>query len=145
MTRLDGSTGGFSRFRGKVVLLNFWATWCPACRTELPILDRLQQNMGSNDLQVVAVSVDRGERGIVERYVRELKIRHLAIGLDPDGRIAHSQGSKDTNAPFALYGMPISYVINRSGGVEGYMMGEADWSSEPARHLLDYYIRTPSG
>ena len=77
--------------------------------------------------------------------MRELQIKHLVIGLDPDSRIAHSQGSADKNAPFALYGMPISYVLNRSGGVEGYLIGEADWSSEPARKLLDYYIRMRPG
>jgi thiol-disulfide isomerase/thioredoxin len=145
MTRLDGATSSFTRFRGKVVLLNFWATWCPPCRAELPILDRLQQIMDGADLQVAAVCVDRGERRTVERFVRELHLRHLAVYLDPDGRIAHSQGSTDRNAPFALYGMPISYVINRSGGVEGYLIGEADWSSEAARNLLGYYLRAPSG
>ena len=64
---LDGSTSRFSAFRGKVVVMNFWATWCPACRSELPTLDRLQQAMGRSGLQVISVSVDRGDRRIVAR------------------------------------------------------------------------------
>lgn len=144
LTRSDGSTTSFAKLRGKVVLLNFWATWCPACRIELPILDRLQRTMGGADLQVIAVSVDRGDRKVVERFTREQQIRHLTVGLDPDGRIAHSPNSADKNAPFALYGMPISYVINRSGNVEGYMVGEADWLSDPAVKLLNYYMRAPA-
>lgn len=141
--RLDGATDRFSRFRGKVVLLNFWATWCPACLVELPILDQLQQAMGGADFQVVAVSVDRGDRKIVERYVRDRRIRHVPIYLDAGAHIAHSEGSADRQAPFALYGMPISYVISRAGHVEGYMMGEADWSSDAAKNLLSYYLQQP--
>jgi thiol-disulfide isomerase/thioredoxin len=144
MLRLDGTASSFSRFRGKIVLLNFWATWCPACRTELPILDNLQQSMGGTDLQVVAVSVDRGDRRGVERFVRDRRVRHLSIYLDPESHIAHSEGSADRKAPFALYGMPISYVINRSGGVEGYLIGEADWSSDAAKNLLAYYLQKPA-
>jgi thiol-disulfide isomerase/thioredoxin len=145
LLRLDGVTERFSRFRGKVVLLNFWATWCPACLVELPILDRLQQTMGGNHFQVVAVSVDRGDRQRVGRYVRERRIRHLPVYLDPNAHIAHSEGSAERQAPFALYGMPISYIINRAGGVEGYIMGEADWSTDAAKNLLAYYLQQPAG
>jgi thiol-disulfide isomerase/thioredoxin len=141
MLALDGSTSRFSRFRGKVVLMNFWATWCPACRVELPALDGLQQAMGRSGLQVIAVSVDRGDRRAVERYVRDRGIRNLAVFVDPDARIAHSEGSGDRKAPFALYGMPMSYVISRSGDVQGYVLGEADWSSDAARDLLAYYLQ----
>jgi thiol-disulfide isomerase/thioredoxin len=141
MTGLDGSASRFSRFRGKLVLMNFWATWCPACREELPALDRLQQAMGRDGLQVVAVSVDRGDRRSVERYVRDRRIRTVPVFVDPDARIAHSEGSADRRAPFALYGMPITYVISRAGTIQGYVLGEADWSSEAARNLLTYYLQ----
>ncbi|MGD9924664.1 MAG: TlpA disulfide reductase family protein [Pseudorhodoplanes sp.] len=141
MVGLDGSTSRFSRFRGKVVLMNLWATWCPACRVELPALDRLQQTMGRSGLQVIAVSVDRGDRRAVQRYVRDRSIRNLPVFVDPEARIAHSEGSADRNAPFALYGMPISYVISRSGDIQGYVLGEADWTSDAARNLLTYYLQ----
>ncbi|MGV3634056.1 MAG: TlpA disulfide reductase family protein [Pseudorhodoplanes sp.] len=143
MTGLDGATSRFSRFRDKVVLVNFWATWCPACRHELPALDTLQRDMGRNGLQVIAVSVDRGERRSVARYISDRRIRNLQVIVDPDARIAHSEASADRNAPFVLYGMPITYVISRTGHIQGYMLGEADWSSEAARNLLTYYLQKP--
>lgn len=144
MLGLDGATSRFSRFRGKLVLMNFWATWCPACRLELPALDRLQQSMGRDGLQVVSVSVDRGDRRRVAHYVRERGIRSLPIFVDPEARIAHSEGSGDRSAPFALYGMPISYVISRAGNIQGYVLGEADWSSAAARTFLAYYLQQPA-
>jgi thiol-disulfide isomerase/thioredoxin len=138
VTRTDGSAVNFALFRGKVVLVNFWATWCPACRTELPLLDRLQETLGHTNLEVVAVSVDRDGRATVAPFLRRLNIRHLNVGLDPDGRLARA-GDDNSTAPFPLYGMPISYLVGPAGRIEGYITGEADWSSEQARNLLNYY------
>ena len=138
ITRLDGSAVNFAAFRGKVVLVNFWAVWCPACRTELPLLDRLQQTEGHQNLEVVAVSVDRNGRSTVAPFLRQLNIRHLNVGLDPGARPARP-GDDNAATPFPLYGMPISYIVGPAGRIEGYMMGEADWLSEQARGLLNYY------
>jgi thiol-disulfide isomerase/thioredoxin len=140
LTRLDGSTRDLTTLRGKVVLLNFWATWCAACRTELPILDRLQATMADTGLQVIAVSVDRGGRKVVEPYVRALNVRHVQIYLDPDGLLAYSDKENRVQAPFALYGMPISYAIDSAGRIVGYMPGAADWTSKAGQDLLRYYL-----
>lgn len=138
---VDGTTLNLARFRGKVVLVNFWATWCPACRLEMPMLDRLQQMRGRDRLAIVAVSVDREGRAVVAPYLRKLNLRHLAICIDPDSQITHAKGRGDMESPFGLYGMPISYVIDPSGQVQGYMLGQADWSSEAATRLLDHYAQ----
>lgn len=143
LTRADGTATNFAAFRGKVVLVNFWATWCAACRVELPILDRLQQAAGQKHLKVVAISLDRGDRPAVMSFARALKLQHLDIYLDPDGRIG-SVGNDNEAAPFPVYGMPISYVIGPTGRIEGYVTGEADWSSDAAKALLNYYA-TPVG
>jgi thiol-disulfide isomerase/thioredoxin len=140
LTRLDGTTRDLMTLRGRVVLLNFWATWCAACRTELPILDRVQATMAETGLQVVAVSVDRGGGRAVEPYVRALNIRHVQIYLDPDGLLAHSDKENRVQAPFALYGMPISYLIDSAGRIVGYMPGAADWTSKAGQDLLRYYL-----
>ena len=105
---LTGKAIDLASLRGRPILLNFWATWCAACRTELPILDRLQEE-NRRGLRVIAVSSDR-----------------------ENGR----------NAPFALYGMPITYLIAGSGWVVGYMPGAADWTSEAAYRLIDYLRRS---
>jgi len=78
----------------------------------------------------------------VQPYVRALGIKKLAIYLDPDQRLARPAGSS-ASAPFALYGMPISYVIDRAGRIAGYLVGDADWTSAAARALLDFF-RTSS-
>lgn len=130
----------FSRFRGKTVLLNFWATWCPPCRREIPLLERLAQPHGRQDLQVLAVAMDRDGRSIVQSYLNKLGIRHLDVFLDPLEAVATSNPAKVGQVPFVLYGMPVSYLIDHDGVVIGYFPGEADWTSEPAQRLLDHVM-----
>jgi thiol-disulfide isomerase/thioredoxin len=135
--RLGGGVLDLTAFRGKMVLVNFWATWCPACRTELPILDQLAGNRHA-DLAVVAITTDR-DRSLVAPFVKQLKLRHLTIGFDPGGLVERAGASDGVDTPFALYGMPISFLLGVTGQVEGYITGEADWLSIEARRLFDYY------
>src|SRR5712692_7605702 len=113
--RLEGGTIDLSSLRGKPILLNFWASWCAACRTELPILEQQYRNAWRRDLHVAAVSEDRSNRETVERFVKTLGLQTLPIYLDPSGYVAYSDGANERNAPFALYGMPITYLIASSG------------------------------
>ncbi len=136
--RLEGGTIDLVSLRGKPILLNFWASWCAACRTELPILERQYGAAWRANLHVVAVSEDRGSRQAVERFVKELELRTLPIYLDANGSVAYSDSANSRNAPFALYGMPITYAIASSGWVVGYMPGAADWSSAAANDLIEY-------
>jgi thiol-disulfide isomerase/thioredoxin len=136
--RLEGGTIDLSSLRGKPIVLNFWASWCAACRTELPILERQYRSAWQNNLHVVAVSEDRNSRQAVERFVKALKLQTLPIYLDPSGYLAYSDSANSRNAPFALYGMPITYLIASSGWVVGYMPGAADWSSPAANDLIEY-------
>jgi len=143
MRDLDGREVSLASLRGKVVLVNFWATWCPACRTELPILDRLARG-GRADLAVVAIATDR-DRSLVAPFVRKLNLRHLTIGFDPGGLVARADTTDGVDTPFALYGMPISFLLGVTGQVEGYMTGEADWTSQEASRLFDYYAGIGAG
>ncbi|MGY3618920.1 TlpA family protein disulfide reductase [Bradyrhizobium sp. USDA 10063] len=135
--RLSGGVLDLTSLRGKVVLVNFWATWCPACRTELPMLDLLAAG-GRADLAVIAIATDR-DRSKVAPFVKELKLRRLAVGFDPGGLVARAGASGEADTPFALYGMPISFLLGIGGQVEGYISGEADWLSAEASRLFDYY------
>jgi thiol-disulfide isomerase/thioredoxin len=141
--RLGASALDLTSLRGKVVLVNFWATWCPACRTELPILDRLARG-GRADLAVVAITTDR-DRSLVAPFVKKLNLRHLPIGFDPGGLVARAGASDGIDTPFALYGMPISFLLGVTGQVEGYLTGEADWTSVEASRLFDYYASVGAG
>jgi thiol-disulfide isomerase/thioredoxin len=136
---LAGGTFDLANLRGEPILLNFWASWCPACRIELPVLDKLSERARKMRLNVVAVSEDRGGRDQVSRFVQSLGIRNLPIYLDPHGYVGHTDPDR-TKAPFALYGMPITYLIASSGRIVGYMPGAADWT-EPAAGVLVEYLR----
>lgn len=133
---LDGGSLDLASFRGRPLLLNFWATWCAACRIELPALDKLRESR--KGLNIIAVSEDHGTREQVSRFVQSLGIRKLPIYLDPNGYVAHSDTDNRTGAPFSLYGMPITYLIASSGRVLGYMPGAADWTEPSAAALIDY-------
>lgn len=141
--RLDGKPASLADYHGKVVLLNFWASWCPQCRTELPVLDRLQASLDPARYQVLAVSTDREGKSAVAPYLKAFDLRHLALGLDPEavlGRPMPSGGGPDPHpAPFTIYGMPMSYLIDPKGRICGYMIGAADWDSREGRALLNYY------
>ncbi len=141
--RLDGRPSSLADWRGKVVLLNFWASWCPQCRTELPMLDLLQSSLDLARIQILAVSTDRAGRPAVDPYLKAFNLKHLVLGLDPDGSLGRPMQSSDApeahGAPFTIYGMPMSYVIDPEGRICGYMIGAADWTSPQAHALLDYY------
>ncbi len=117
--------------KGKVVVLNFWATWCVPCVIELPTLDKLQAELGSDKFEVVAVSVDL--RGIdkVGPFWREKGYRNLAIRLDQRGSMMRE---------FAARGLPTTYLIDHTGTIVGYLEGHADWASAEAKALVRYYL-----
>lgn len=136
--RLEGGTIELTALRGKPILLNFWASWCAACKTELPILERRYRDTWRDKLHVVAVSEDKSNRETIARFVEALDVKTIPIFLDPNGYVAYSDGDNNKNAPFALYGMPITYLISSSGSVIGYMPGAADWSTPEADELIGY-------
>lgn len=139
LERIDGKSTPLDSFRGKAVLLCFWATWCPPCRRELPLLERLRKIVDPRRLEIVAVSVDRAGKPAVENFLKSVNVERLRPYLDPQGRIAQ-HADQEAAAPFPLYGMPITYVIDRNGFVVGYVAGEVDWTSDDALTFLRHYM-----
>jgi thiol-disulfide isomerase/thioredoxin len=137
--RIDGRLTDLDSFRGKVVLVSFWATWCPPCRRELPLLERLQRVVDPKSLEVVAVSIDEGGKPAVEAFLKRANVTRLRPYIDPRGMVA-SRVDKDIPAPFILFGMPISYVIDSQGRIAGYITGEVDWTGGAGLALLKYYM-----
>ena len=126
-----GQPVNLDSFKGKVVVLNFWATWCPPCIAEMPALDKLQSELGGKDFAVVAVSTDR--QGIKKSapFYRRAGITHLDLYNDARG------GMLDA---FQGHALPITILIDRDGKVVGRMEGPAQWDSPEAKALIAHYL-----
>jgi thiol-disulfide isomerase/thioredoxin len=107
-------------FRGKVVLLNVWASWCLPCRKEMPTLDRLQAALGGPDFEVVALSIARGGVDVVKKFYAENGIQHLAIHVDTAAK---------ANFELATAGLPTTLLIDRQGQEVGRLVGPAEWDA----------------
>lgn len=140
---LDGTIGDLGRFRGKVVVLNFWATWCAPCVVEMPALDRLAATSDPGQLAVVAVSIDSGGAGVVAPFLAAHHLTHLAVFLDPELRLGSRNLGRIAAGALPLRGLPISYIIDKKGRVAGYLVGAAQWDSPEARRFLDYFLHPP--
>jgi len=124
---LEGKPVHLSDFRGRVVVLNLWATWCVPCREEMPALDRLQAAFPPEKVQVVALSVDRGGDDRVGSFLSEIGVRHLLVLRDPDMRSVRTLG-----AP----GLPATLIIDRKGREVLRRFGIYAWDGEEMKALL---------
>ncbi len=139
LTDLSGKTRPLSTYRGKAVLLNFWASWCPPCRRELPILRRLQARAAREPFVVLPVSLDKSA-ATVRTYLDRLGLADLTTFIDAEGIVASGPKSAKPT-PFPLYGMPMTYLLDREARSVGYLVGEADWTSPEGLELLRFYGR----
>ncbi len=127
---LDGRPTSLAEFRGRVVLLNFWATWCGPCVAEMPSLDRLEAALGGADFAVIAISEDRNP-AVIQPFFDRLELAHLARFHDPAGALSRA---------FAVRGLPTSVLIDREGRVVGRIEGPAEWDSPEALALMRHFI-----
>ena len=116
----DGQGGATSlaAFRGRVVLLNIWATWCPPCRTEMPALDRLQATLGGPDFEVVALSIDLSGMPTVQAFFERVGIKHLRLYIDATGTAA---------SMLASGGVPLTLLLDGTGREIARKLGPAAW------------------
>ncbi len=115
-------------WKGKVVLLNVWATWCAPCREEMPALDRLQAELGSDKFQVVALAVDKSGLDGARKFLTDIKVGNLALFADPTAR---------DGLALKVIGMPTSILIDREGREIGRLIGPAAWDSAEAKRLIE--------
>jgi len=134
-TDLAGNPVRLADFKGRVVLLNFWATWCAPCVREMPSLDRLQAVLGDRGLRVAAVSIDRGGIKVIRPFVKRLGLARLGLYHDPKGTLFRA---------FGVTGLPASFLIDRQGGIHGAYAGPAEWDGPEARALMEYYLDRPN-
>ena len=134
----DGVAVPLEAFADKLVVLNFWATWCTPCTTEMPTLEGLWREYGGRGLVVIGVSVDRGApRAVLEPYIRHHGLT-FPILLDPDSRAAGA---------WRVTGIPATFVVRPGGEVAGMAAGAREWNSGEMRALIEtllpHRIRVP--
>jgi thiol-disulfide isomerase/thioredoxin len=129
-----GQTLTLADFRGKVLLLNLWATWCAPCIREMPALDRLQATVGKEDFLVLPISLDSEGRPIVEAFYQRLGLQHLDMYLDP---------GRSIGAAFPIDVLPANFLVDREGRVTGYLRSYADWEAPEAEAMIRRLISVP--
>ena len=114
-------------WKGRVVLLNLWATWCAPCRREMPGLDRLQAELGGPDFEVVALSVDRKGKDASAKFLAEINVKSLGLYVDKTNKAFFEMRAR---------GLPATYLIDREGRLIGRLIGPAEWDSDEAKALI---------
>lgn len=127
-----GHSRTLADFKGKVVLLNLWATWCAPCREEMPALETLAKDLGPLGLTVVAVNHKEG-KSVIETFLREAKLT-IPVVMDKDGRVAER---------YQVYALPATFIVNRQGKVVGTVLGSRDWVGPDARDYLGRLLNEP--
>jgi len=124
---LRGGDTGLADYNGKVVLLNFWATWCMPCRAEMPSMEALSKKYQEQGFVVVGISNDEGSKKRVETFTKILDLS-FPILLDPEGEV---------NDLYKVSNMPTSFLIDRNGKIISRIVGSDDWMSQDAIRLVE--------
>lgn len=128
----EGRDVTLEAFRGKVVLLNLWATWCAPCRKEMPALDRLEAAKGGADFAVIPVSLDLGSIDKPRAFLKDIKAERLPLYVDVTGKSLQALKSVGRGT-----GLPTTLILDRAGCEIAYLPGPAEWASDEAMKLVD--------
>jgi thiol-disulfide isomerase/thioredoxin len=127
----DGTGRSIEEWRGQTVLFNLWATWCAPCREEMPALDRLQAELGGEDFEVVAVSIDTRESADPRGFLEEINVEALAFYHDDTADLF-----QDLRSEALAFGMPTTLLIDDENCLLGFLAGPAHWDSPDAVALI---------
>ena len=135
LTSPVGTPVNLRQFRGKVVLLNFWATWCLPCVREMPSMEALYQKFKEKDFVVLAVSLDEKGAAVVKPFLEKYKLT-FSIALDQDSAVSRKYGAG---------ALPSSFLINRKGQVIAAAKGERDWfSADAVSYMAEILAKEPA-
>jgi len=135
LASLDGKPSRLSDYRGKVVLLHFWATWCVPCRSEMPVIQRLGRSHSGQGLELLCVNVDRGNRDGIRKFMLDINLQFQTL-LDPDGNVRNH---------YEVRALPTSYLVGRNGKTIGRIIGERKWDGPEAKALIKFLLAPEEG
>ncbi len=127
LTNLAGTDVEFASYQGKVILLNFWATWCGPCRIELPAVQALADDYRGRGFQVVTVAGDSAGVKKVKPFMEEMALT-LPTLIDADGNVADM---------YRVRGLPMTFLIDKNGVIVNILLGYFDWNDKQYRDLVD--------
>lgn len=130
LTDMQGQEVSLSQFRGKVVILNFWATWCPPCREEMPSMEKLHRDYQDKGLVMLAVNVEQNGKEVVADFLKKTPYS-FPILLDGDQTVQNSYG---------VFRFPESFIIDRNGVVVERIIGGRDWLSGPTFKVINFLL-----
>lgn len=125
----NGKTISTSAFQGKVMLINFWATWCAPCREEMPALDALQQEFKENGLAIIGINIDN-ELGPVKQFIKDTKTKFLILH-DPEMKIHDN---------YKVTSYPCTFLVDKKGVIQKYWIGPQEWNSDEFKKILQKYL-----
>jgi len=126
---LNGNLVGLSDFRGRIVFLNFWTTWCPTCLVEMPSMEKLHQKFKDKDFAMVTVNIQESSAQ-VEKFFKKFKLTFTAL-LDMSGEVATG---------FSIRAIPTTFILDKSGRIIGTIMGPREWDSKKSVALFEHLI-----
>jgi len=126
---MNGKNTSLSDFKGKIVFLNFWTTWCPTCRIEMPSIEQLHQKLENKDFAVVTVNLQESASQ-VKSFFEEFKLTFTAL-LDSTGEVS---------ASFGIRAIPTTYILDKTGRIIGLVSGPREWDSKAAIALFENLI-----
>lgn len=130
LSDLNGNIVNLSDFKGKIVFLNFWTTWCPECRAEMPSMEKLYTHIKDKDFAMVAINMNEPSF-VVKKYFKDHKLTFTAL-LD---------SINELGGPFGIRGIPTTYIIDRDGSIIGVALGSRRWDSKKSTALFEHLIR----
>ncbi len=129
---LEGQDWSLDKVKGKIVLLRFWADWCPYCRYEMPIIDKYYRKLKNEGFLVLAVNVKQSAE-VALAFIAQLDVT-FPVPLDPDGKMTQRYG---------VYAIPTNFLIDREGIIREILIGEVFREEKPLRDLLKNYFPLP--
>ena len=133
---LDGRMASLSDYKGKVVLLNIWATWCTYCVAEMPSIDKLNKMFEDENFEVLAVSIDEEGAKVVENFMKKRNLSFPVL-LDPEGQVTRLYRTTGV--------VPVSFIIRKDGIIDNKIEGAIDWTAPKVIEYFQNLMKEPAG